>query len=747
MGFFLPDGPRILSRVEDPLSSLTGSKSARLLQAIRRDMDIKGQLFRQRRRNEQVLSLNYQDNPGDLGGGMDWNNIRENALNLPYRLNSWYQAQATSKKLIVKINRDAGAEQRPGGPRDDKTGMWVGITLCRSALMGGFKREMKAAVAEVVARGTSVLKVGYHQHALSVPESEEAGKDPTTIVAEVLGEGDTEAKPGQDHAEIIKGLTQMLEDEDAQRQMGRQGVELVAARMRSHADMLEKAETDETPTENTRPIRRRVYLQQLRVGEDVGWAPWVTDTEDTPFWWERHVDTVAWGKQQDQLFSRKFRMEVEGHDGRNLSGVMESGRTPSTDDMGSDARQAQTDKLDDDERVFEWFEVYFRRPEMLSGGYRKIVCAEMPDEFIEATDENPFIFPPGMPDEGKCTMEGFYPYVDITPVLSTLAVPERTAGIPLMAVGMPHFEKCAEYNRLRQEAALKGATRLYQIHPGVKDNKKLLSAVQNGEIGYAFIAPSSLVEGDAKMVDAVKTIDFTSRNPEIEKQREIERLDFLNVTGMPPAAYQGMGTAETLGQDRQGISLAGAESRMHIEYMEERVALALSKMRGIIRGTHDDDDFHRLLGAEGAKVMQAWQAGTVDDGDEITVTFGAAAKAQETVEKKQLMEAFALTRQAVEPLTGQPIYDDFAILEELFRRLDVGAPQKSEAPFKALYQLLDQFAKQIEQLTGENPLQKMKQQSNGSPSGFNPSEGSGPTDENLNAGAMNRTQEPNMAGF
>ena len=712
------------------MGDLEGSEAGRMLQVIRRDMDLKGELFKNRRRNEEILALSYQDGT-TLGGATDWQNIRENSLNIPYRHNRWLEARATSKKMIVKVNRDAGEGQRPGGPADDKVGMWTGITLGRVAHIGGFRREMNAVIGEVEGRGVSVMKIGYHHEEITLAQTGEVGKNAQSVVPEVLDGGDTEAKPGQDHPEISKGLAAMAEDEMFQLAAGSEGVDAVLARKDSHDDAALKDETDDSPIQNTRLIRRRVYMRKLRVGEDVGWAPWVYDVEDTPFWWERFVWTVAEVKAAKHLFKRSFRRMVEGYDGRNVSEVFRSGKTPSTDSMGMDARQAQSeDVLTEDERFVEWFALWYRRPDMQAGGYRKIVAPEMPDEFVEADDSNPHY------DETTGTMmiPDFYPFYEFAPILSSLTVPERTCAIPLIGASMPHFEKLAEYNRIRQEAALKGVTRISQFHPALKDNKQVIAAVENGEIFYGFISPDGLVGTDGKMLDAVKNYDFSNSDPEIDRQAAKEELNCLNMLGMPPSAYQGMGTAKTATQDAQGISASEGEADAVISYMETRMADVLCGMRGLIRGNYDDEDFQKLLGQEGAAVMKQWQTGTVDDGDEIIVTFGANAKAQEVVEKKQLMEAIALVRSAVEPLSGQPIYDEFVLIEELFRRLNVGAPKKSEAPFKALHQLVKQLAAKVEELTGENPLdQKGKQ--NGKPKGPNPSEGAGPTQQNLGAGA------------
>jgi hypothetical protein len=151
-----------------------------------------------------------------------------------------------------------------------------------------------------------------------------------------------------------------------------------------------------------------------------------------------------------------------------------------------------------------------------------------------------------------------------------------------------------------------------------------------------------------------------------------------------------------------------------------------------------------MLGAEGAEVMAAWQQGTVDRGDEISCVFGLGEQAEKNVQRKQLMEAITLIRAEVEPFSGTPIYDSALLIEELYRSLDVGAPQKNEGVMRALQQMVMELAGQLEQLTGVNPLDPKGQQGGGQ-GGPNPAEGQAPSEENLNAGARRDTVLP-MSG-
>jgi hypothetical protein len=417
-----------------------------------------------------------------------------------------------------------------------------------------------------------------------------------------------------------------------------------------------------------------------------------------------------------------------------VSGVARGGQTPSTDSMGSDARQAQSESvLDEDERIVEFFSLWIRRPEMKSGGIRKIVCAEWPDDFCEDDDSNP-----NTDDDGNGLIPNFYPFYDFVPVLPTIPTPERTCGTPPIAVGMPQFEQIAEANRLVHEAALR-SLRLHQLHPALKENKDVLEAIENGE-SKAFLSPPGLMGPDGNMLDAVHTFQFTGEAPEVERYAQMARSHWVEVMGMPPAVLQGQGTAETLGQDEMGVAAGERESNSIVTYFERRMADVVAGLQGLARGRLDDEDWISMLGEEGAAAMKSWQTGTTDDGDEIEVTFGANAEAQKAVRRKQLMEAITLEKAEIDPVTGLPIYDTAPLFEELHRALDVGKPQANQTMLAQLQQLamIGQQALQAQQgsmAPGATPTNGTTS-SNGGP---NPSEGNGPSNANLGAGVKRGT--------
>jgi hypothetical protein len=712
------------------------SRSGRLLQAIRRFMDMSENLMRPRRRNEEVLALAYHD-PTMLGGADQYENLRQYALNLPYRYNRWLISMATSKKFVLKVGRDAGPGQRPGGPSDADTGMWVGIALGKVAHIAGFKKEMSDLIGEMVPRGVSVMSIGYHEDTITVEEAQEAGKDAQSILPDIA-QGDLEAHPGQAHAEISEGLGAMADNEFVQAKLRRQGIDALLTRKQAHDDAALEDELDETPIASSRVMRHRVWMRKLRVGEDVGWNPAVYDTCDTDYWWVRKIKTMAEVKASD-AFSDEFKAAVEGNAARNASNVVKGGKTVATESMGSDARQAQTEEaLTDDEMFVEYFEVWFRRPKMKSGGIRRIVCGEWPDHFCEADDQNPHV-----DDKGFSLIPNFYPFWDFAPIKSSLPVPEATLAIPPMAVGMTQFERITEYNRLRGASALRHSIRNYQFHPALQEDERTKEAFENGEDGYGFFAPQSLVDSNGKMNPAVIMLQFTGNTQEIDRQAAREVGDFLNVVGMPPAIYQGMGTADTLGQDQVGVAAGEAETATVVDYLEDRMADVMAGIRGLVRGNYDDEDFIPMLGANGAKILKAWQVGTEDIGDEIELTFGRRAIAQATVEKKQLMEAITLEQQDIDPSTGLSKWDSTALFEELHRRLEVGPPKVNETLLAQLQQKALAYDQLVEAIQ-EAEEQKGKPGSNGRPSpssggGPRPAEGDGPSPQNIDAGAKRGT--------
>lgn len=700
---------------EIPVDTLRGSRSARMLAGIRRSMDLTKVVFDRRRRNEEILELSYLDG---LMTGTDARSLEENALNLPYRYARWIQAQATSKEVIVDVGRDAGAGQVKGGPADDVTGKWQAIALRRAAMTGGFVRETDAMLAEMLPLGVSVIRVGFHSQAISASDVREVGKDAQSVVGDVITDGDTEAKPGQAHTEIVEGLKTAASNPVFQAAAGTEGVLAVLDRAKSHVDAQhdQEAEAEDTPIVDSRLTRHRLWMRKVRVGEQVGWAPNVSDTEDTGFWWERILYTVREVTRLPQLFSKAFREKVKGYDGRNVSGVAAGGQTPSTEGMSSDGRQAQTEEvLDDDEKIVEIFQCWIRRPDILSGGVVKRLCPEFPDEWVEADDENPHVFPPGHPHAGQNAIPGFFPFVDFAPILGSRMVAERTLGVPPIAVGMPHFEKLVEYNRILKESGLRHSLRLYQIHPSVKDMKKVMEALRIGVDGYSFICPAELVDSNGQMHPAILPIQFSGNTMEVDRLAAREEGLWVKVMGMPPAILQGVGTAETATQDNIGIAAGERESGSIVGYCERRMADVFVILRALMRICYDDNDFVEMLGQEGAAVMKAWQTGSIDDGDEIRVTFGATAQAERMARTKQIMEAITLLAQQIDPVTGLPKYDFTALLDELMRQLSVGGLKQDAGTMAELQKLA---------LIGKQAM-AMMQQAQGGSGGGPPSQGGG----------------------
>lgn len=720
-------------RYVDP-STLHGSKSARFLDQIRRDMDIRGALMRNRLRNEEILSLVYDGQGSMVGGAPKSTNLRTHVLNLPYRYTRWLEAKATSKRLSVKVNRNAGAGQKPGGVGDETIGMWRGIALERIAYEAGYQNEMRAVIREVCPRGSSVLKIGYHKQAISAAEAAEAGKDAQSVAADVLQYGDVEAKAGQGHAEVAEGLLNQASDPMAQAVLGSQGTNALLARRQSHVEAEYAEETDMAPISDSRMTRRRLWMKKLRLGEDCGFDPTASDVEDARWWWERLTWTVAEVKASG-LFTDEFKAVVEGFDARNVSGVAEGGKTPSTDSMGSDARQAMTeDVLEEDERIVEWFQIWCRKPHMKSGGLVYRVCAEMPEAFIGADTSNP-----NVDNDGFGEIPGFYPFYDFTPIKSSLNTPEATSGIPPIGVGMPQFEQIAEGNRLVHESAIRHSFRIYEIDEALADDTKLKDALLTGKDGYAYYRKPAMTGIDGKPRPGITPIQFTGNTTEIERYVNLMQTQWVIVQGMPPAILQGVGTAETLGQEQQGIAAGERESGTVVDYLQERMADVLTGLQGLARGSYDDEDWHLRLGAEGAAAMKAWQTGTSDEGDRIEVTFGQVAQAMETVERKQLMEAITLEQAIIEPVTGLPKYDIEPLVEEMHRRLGLGKPTLNQGTMQQLQLLAMQGLMAQQAMAGASPTSGTTSQKNGPSGGPNPAEGSGPTQGNIQAGATRGT--------
>lgn len=697
---------------------------------------------------ENVLSLAYQLGWGRMGeiggGGEEGSGLRAYALNLPYRYCRWLEAQATSEPIVVKQPRDAGANQKPGTPGDEQTAEFVGRIITRALYEARYENEMNGVIGEVCGRGISWLAIGYSEEALTKESASEEGKDTQSVIVDVLGAQDVEAKDKQEHAEIAEGLRGIASDQVVQAQAGMRGIVSILERASSHDLADYEQETDRSAVEQVRDIRRRVWVRKLRAGEDIFWDATVSDTQDCKWIARRHVWTLAEFRASD-MFTDRAKREIHGDTDRMRSGIAEEGQTLSATMMGSDARQAGRSDPgstgDEEELLVEWFEVYERRPDMKAGGIRFGLCAEVPDQIITKDDQYPYV-----DDKGYCVIPGFYPFYDFAPIKPTLNVPERTCGTPLVAVGWTQFEKIEEFNRLRVESARKHALRAYQIHPFLKDSKKVLSAFQKGEDGYAFVADKALVGSDGRMVPAVEAIQFSGNTQEIEVQAAREESDWVKVMGMPPAHLLGVGQAETATQEQIGTAAGESEMQSLVKRLEMRMADVCEGLRGLIRAFYDSEDIVALLGADGAQAIESWKPSSML-GDRLEVRFGLRARRENSVANEQIMKAIGLVQAKVDPVTGMPLFDDIPLFEELFRNLGLGKPQLNQTTLAQLQQLamVGQqvvMAQQAQQQAGGGGPQGAAPggQSNGkaSPAPASPGEGP-PSRGNLEAGARRGT--------
>jgi hypothetical protein len=314
---------------------------------------------------------------------------------------------------------------------------------------------------------------------------------------------------------------------------------------------------------------------------------------------------------------------------------------------------------------------------------------------------------------------------------------------------MPHFERLAEMRRLTHESGLRHSLRAYELDPAVKDKKRVMDALKNGEDGFSWVADQAQVDMSGRLRPGVTPIQFSGNTMEVDRLEEKEKGAWVIVSGMPPAVLQGVGTAGTAAQDNMGLAAGERESGALVGYFEQRMADVLSGMRGLIRAHYDDEDFIRLLGEEGAAVMKAWQQGSVDDGDMIEVTFGERAQAERTVRTKQVMEAISSELSQVDPVTGMPKYDPTPLFEELHRMLDVGAPRLNPAVNDMLTKLamIGKQALAAQSQTGTGAAgAPPSPTTTGSSGGPNPSEGGGPQEGTLVSGASRGTVPANAGG-
>lgn len=708
-------------------SGVLGSgPSGKALTRIRSFIRLFNKVRPQRDRYAKALGLDFTVSASGVDRPDDPEYFGQHAVNLPFFYGQLLKAAAAGEPPVIKYPRDAGEGQTLSGipgeaEADSRLASWVETFLTRIVHESGAITEWAEAIDDVLAWGCGVVAIGFDKNVVDPDLAQNTLRSVEDISLAAAG-GDTIAKPGERHEEAANRLREMVamaSDPESDFILSSQEVAWYLERAQSHDEMAVR--------EARKPLPpawdgHKIWARRCQVGVDVFWDPTVTRMEDTA-WRARRIEMTLDEFRASTLFKRS----VQGKDG--LKGVYPRGVTGLEDESGTEGKHDDIDLVDD--RVVVLYEIWVKKPELRSGGERHFVSPEMPDKFLERDSRNPYV-----DEDGRPLIPGFFPIFVSTPLKAPLNDPIRTLGLPALAPGWPQVLEMNALRTLSLDSARKHSKAVYVADRrlgGAKKIKKILA----GPDAAVFDAPQGIRDATERK-NLIVPIQFTGKNEELDRQVMRVESDWRSIMGVAAAVYAGQGVSDTLGQDEIAQTAGRNLQGLIIEAVEHSFADMVEGMRGLAR-MYPVEMVVRLLGSQGAEAVMSWSR-TSMDGDRMWVRFGSRARAEEAVDRKQLMETIALLEQK-QDVTG-PIYDTEQYYEDLTRSMGLGAPRKVDPQMQQLRQLA-QVAMALMEQYGQEEVIRMAQGEGpsgsggggGSPVRSSATDPRSPTRQNIGVGA------------
>ncbi len=677
----------------------------RMMGKIQRSMRLIRRVMNERRKFAEVLQIRYNDQTGSVtqAKAMDGEDFRRHGENYSWVLMRYIMAQVAGEDLFIRSDRNQGAEKE-GIPGDATTGTWVDELMKRAATDGELLHEMAELGKMVCAYGCGAMVVGYRDGAERQEALREAAKDHNEVIQETLRKGDLVAKRGQDHERIQFHLREAARGE----QITSDQAEALTKRAQSHDAMALKEEAaaqlkkkDDAPAWafDWRLADNNVWANARHVGEDVVFDMTVNDKRHHAFRAEKVMVPLKQFKK-DLSYSRAARMH------ETLQGVGKRDKSMLADDAQPYSQHAEQLKDLHAEPMVETWRVWIRKPDMRTGGVRRIVSPELPGMWIHADETYPYLNKELIPqedgtelegpDHGKPLIKGWWPIDICAPLTGPIPVPETQLGIPLISPSWAQQIEINQYAAISHGKAKRGLRIFVGDRTAFSDDKERkaieMTAASGIDGAFHWVTPAA-----GKTIDkALATLDFRDSAPEIQATKNDQISTFARIARMPEAALGLVGTSGTLGQDEAAKTQGDVEQDMVLKPLEATAAYVIRAWAGLMREHYSDEKIRRLLGARGAKAFMAYKHSALD-GDKFEIMLGSRAKKREVVDRKQTAEAIQLANEVFVDDIGAPIYDMKPQFETLLRSLGLGGlePLKNfqEDPrYGKVLQMLDALA-------------------------------------------------------
>lgn len=644
-----------------------------------------------------------RSSPLDLHHGVNWS----------YRYMRWLSAQGMGERPYIKTSRDASPDEIVGEMAD--------VLMGRVLDEGNAFHEWRQTYADKCWLGCSTVWYGYHARIVDAAQVADAAESPAQAVERAL-QGDIAARPGQDRQLMAEALRTPARDEVEGTALGSAGRAALfgAAQAQDQAGLEEYGEASDVQVAD-----RQIWFRREVPGEGTFWDPNACDPSDWEWMAQKITMRVEDARRHPGLGPGRKRLQ-----GTELT-------SPGKKSPGGPNTAVTTTGLDGDvdnegKRVTLYI-FWDKRHET-----RHIISPELPDEYLEADETNPYT-----DEAGNGLIPGFFPCAYSAPELPPLEGPERCFGVPLVAPGWVAEQDADNFRRMMVMDANKHARRDYILNRSiVKDEQQVINALR-GPTGS--IIPIDVEPGMEDKV--IFPLQFRGSTGEIEHQFREAEATWVKAMAMPMAELSSAAQAATATQEEIGVAAGRNEAEDVIKQDERAFARLVMGMRGLVRGLYSEEKIAALLGPKFLEAFELWSQSALD-GDLVEVKFGTRVLREDAVRTKQTQMAIELAQNYTGPM-GLPIYDLRPMYNELFRNLGMGAPQEVAPEEMQMRQLVEQLVQELEQAREEaaqahaegkrEAMQKQAGAGKPGPDGKRKSQGSAPKRDTINSGARRGT--------
>jgi hypothetical protein len=597
--------------------------------------------------------------------GLEAPHVDQIDVNFSRRYLDWMQSQATDENPIITYPRDAEG--------DEDVATMNERLLLRVWNEAGGTSQFRAAIPSLCTQGSTTIWVGQHSDIVSRKGLMEMSVDPELAVQEAL-EGEHTPRAGQDHENIVAALEGAAGDEDAIFDLDDDQFESLLEAADDHDDLA--ARERKGPFE-LRASPRKVWIRRLPVGTWCVWDHSVWDEQDKRWLARKLVYTKEEALQRDE-FDRAAVNKLEPQ-----PITQEEGYEPLDSYKWGDDPDADLE----DKRLVIW-EVWDKR-------YRtRHYVSEGCEYYLEKDETYPYLDANYEP-----IVRGFFPCRIIAPLLSDDEKPERTHGLPLFKRFWPQQEELIKLHSYELAQAKRHALRIYEYDENLDEDT--IAALSAGIDGTMVRRDPSTDPGKT-----VVPVQFHSSALDISRLMQSVWSVTSSTSGMPWSDISSAPVADTATQEMQAIQAGRQQAGDVIRQLEIAAADVLEIVRDFLRGYYSDEQIAQLLGFKWVEKFHLWKRSSLE-GDRLDVKFAARAKAESAVRLKQMMEAYSLLKQEIDPFTMQPKYRTDHLLAEILRGLGAGdlipwQPTEQEA---AAMQAAQEAAMLAQQQPGEEQQQ------------------------------------------